>query len=87
MDIYSSGQSTIMTPAHNYAGTTDFTTILKDMEKGLFPTGTGQPFPVNFDENPNTPAVDAMSPWVAHCTPGLTNPPHSQVIGPKAFGL
>ena len=33
MDIFTSGQSVIMTPAHNYSATTDFSAILDDMEK------------------------------------------------------
>ncbi len=87
MDIFTSGQSVIMTPAHNYSATTDFSVILEDMEKGHFPTGTGQPFPVNFDVDPNISALDSMSPWAAHRTDALQEPPTSQIIGPKFFGL
>lgn len=88
MNIYTSGKQIIMTPAHNYAATTDFATILNDMKRGEFPVGTGKPFPVNFDvQTENGEVVDPMSPWTAHRTSNLSEPPASQIIGPRAFGL
>lgn len=35
-----------LTPAHDYLTVTDMEVILNDIDRGLIPTGTGQPFPV-----------------------------------------
>lgn len=86
MNIYvNPGASMIMTPAHNYAGTTDFADILDDMKHGNFPTGTGQPFPVNFDEPSSE--VDSASPWVNNRSTQFADPPANEIMGPKHFGL
>lgn len=37
------------TPAHRYVFQGDFAKILEDIEKGEIPCGSGQPFPVEFD--------------------------------------
>lgn len=52
MDIYYSESQARnnLTPAQRYVATSDFAAILRDMEVGNFPVGTGQPFPVNFDQ-------------------------------------
>lgn len=90
MNIYYSTKGTqyktaVVTPAHVYAGTPDMADILNDMEKGEFPVGTGEPFPVNFSEEgvPNIPA--GCSPWTAHNTSLLQDPPQSMIVGPNAF--
>lgn len=84
MDIYvNPGASVIMTPAHNYARTTDFADILDEMKNGLFPTGTGKPFPVNFDEE----QTEMTSPWSNNRTGQFVDAPRSEIIGPKHFGL
>lgn len=44
------------TPAHVHMQTTDFSAILNDLRDGKIPSGTGQPFNVNWsDEN--------IAPW------------------------
>ena len=90
MDIYVSGnaQKHEMTPMHAYKGTPDFSVILKDMERGLLPVGTGKPFPVVFqdddDQMTNQPAV---SPWSQLYAGQSSDPPAYDVFGPKHFGL
>ena len=39
----------VCTPAHRYVYQGDFGKILEDIEKGEIPCGSGQPFPVEFD--------------------------------------
>lgn len=87
MDILTSGQTVIQTPAHNYSATADFSVILDDMKRGELPVGTGQPFPVNFDVDQNMSSLDSMSPFVAHRTGNLQEPSRNEIIGPHAFGL
>lgn len=38
-----------MTPHVLYQSNTDFATILDAISNGVIPTGTGKPFPVNYD--------------------------------------
>lgn len=66
-----------VTPAHLHLLTKDFSTILDDLASGKIPTGTGQPFDVNWDdeketENPpwikntiyqNNPSDGFFNPW------------------------
>ena len=75
-----------MTPYHAYKGTSEFASILRDMEKGLLPVGTGQPFPVVFQDEEG-PQVDPMSPFSQFCTANTSEPKANEIIGPKAFGL
>lgn len=39
----------IITPAHQYAYQSDFARILEDIDKGIIPCGSGQTFPIEFD--------------------------------------
>lgn len=59
-----------LTPAHVYVSVNDFSTILSDMEKGLLPTGTMKPFPVEFEEEKNEVSRmnGNMSPWAMQQT-------------------
>lgn len=87
MDIYISSnkltQKHEMTPMHVYAATQDFSIVLNDIRDGNLPVGTGQPFPVNFqDEEENPP-----SSFVRDRTSMFANPNPSEIFGPKAFGL
>lgn len=41
-----------LTPAATYAGVTNFATILDNIASGEIPSGSGQPFPVNWNTNP-----------------------------------
>lgn len=78
MIIYTDSNSefigTNLTPAHTHAATTDFANILDDLSKGNIPCGTGQPFPVNWENDsktdPNQP------PWIDGSQPinWSTNP-------------
>ena len=85
MDILVSNNRIPQTPMHVYKGTSDFASILKDMEKGEFPVGTGVPFPVNFEEEENP--TNPMSPWTQNQSTQFYEPPRSEIIGPKVFGL
>lgn len=64
MLIYSDGplSGKNLTPAHTYVYQTDFAKILEDIEKGIIPCGSGQPFPVEF-ENPAEAIGDMNSGW------------------------
>ena len=79
-------QSCEQTPAHVYHGTSDFATILNDIRDGHLPTGTGKPFPVNFQSD-NQNAVNPASPWTKNQGTTFVEPPSSEIIGPKAYGL
>lgn len=46
------------TPGAAYAGVNDFATILDNIASGEIPSGTGEPFPVNWNESP-----DNEPPW------------------------
>lgn len=63
MIIYTDSTSefigTSLTPAHTYAAMTDFSNILDDLARGNIPCGTGEPFPVNWDNKSN----DNQVPW------------------------
>lgn len=86
MYIFTNNQSMISTPAHVYNGTSDFATILEDMKKGELPTGTGQPFPVNFDaEGDQMLSNNAASPWAQKYTNNMGEP--LQPMGPEIFGI
>lgn len=50
------------TPAHIYVYQSDFAKILEDIEKGLIPCGSGQPFPVEFSD-PNDDISKMNSGW------------------------
>lgn len=50
------------TPAHIYVYQSDFAKILEDIDKGLIPCGSGQPFPVEFD-NPEDDISRMNSGW------------------------
>lgn len=52
-----------ITPAHTHLATNDMSAILDDIARGNIPTGTGQPFPVNWktDQNSQNPQDP---PWV-----------------------
>ena len=71
------------TPMHSYQSTTDFSTILNDIQKGELPTGTGKPFPVNFAEEEENPPSD----FIRDHTSMFANPHPSEIIGPRSFGL
>ena len=62
MIVFTTGQRREMTPAHAYAATNDFALILDEITKGNLPVGTGKPFPVNFDDEKETPK-SFSSPW------------------------
>lgn len=89
MNIYTSGANPFntpnVTPAHVYAGTSDFADILADMEKGNLPVGTRQPFPVNFENEDGL--VASPSPWTTHNSTMLDDPPSRHVVGPRTFNL
>ena len=87
MQIFATGQQYAMTPAHAYNGTIDFASILEDMKKGEFPVGTGQPFPVNFDDEEDQLPQNAASPWVQNRTHPMPGAPPPPIYGPRAFGL
>lgn len=76
--VYSSKEAQFhtqtLTPAHVYVGMNDWSNILKDMEEGKFPVGTGRPFPVNFDKENDTPDMKSLSPWIAQQTDMSYNP-------------
>ena len=58
-----------LTPAQALIATTDFAQILREIEVGNIPTGTGQPFPVNLKEEDYTPpwetnnGLSTFNPW------------------------
>lgn len=64
-----------VTPAHVYAAVNDFSVILEELAKGNIPSGTGQPFDVNWntEENEN---FNNGSPWLNQNSPsgGFINP-------------
>lgn len=79
MEIVYSGKNAqfhtqVLTPAHVYTGTNDFSVILKDMEEGKLPTGSGRPFPVEFDKENDTPDMSSLQPWIAQQTNMSYNP-------------
>lgn len=59
-----------MTPALAFKETTDFASILAEIEYGNIPSGTGQPFPVMDEE---TKKDDNLPPWIANNTNYSTN--------------
>lgn len=81
MNIIVSGNQQPMTPYHSYKSTRNFSSILNDMIKGQLPTGTGQPFPVNFNEEEEF--TGPQSPWTQNTT-SIVDP---RPIGPSIFGL
>ena len=42
-----------MTPAHRFVGV-EFDTILREIDCGNIPTNTGEPFPVNWEDDNST---------------------------------
>ena len=44
------------TPAHDYVYQSDFAKILEDIDRGIIPCGSGQPFPLEF-QNPDDDIV------------------------------
>jgi hypothetical protein len=88
MNIYVSNNASKdpLTPFQVYAGTSDFASILNDMKNGKFPTGTGQPFPVNFASE-DSPEANPMSPWSQNCTENISEPNNYEILGPKSLGL
>lgn len=65
MIIYTDGDSSAitrnMTPAQRYAGDNDFSHILDDINTGVLPCETGEPFPVI-----NNQKDDTSPPWYEH---------------------
>ncbi len=66
---------TELTPAHTYAMISDFSKILDAISRCDIPTGTGEPFPVNWkteEDDANRP------PWLSNTNyisnPGFINP-------------
>lgn len=57
------------TPAAVYAGLSCFATILDNIASGEIPSGSGEPFPVNWEESP-----DDGLPWYSN-----TNGPKSTI--------
>lgn len=53
-----------MTPHAVYQTITDFSTILDAISDGTIPTGTGRPFPVNYDlQKDGSNFTDNVLPW------------------------
>jgi hypothetical protein len=55
-----------LTPAHTYAATSDFSNILHDIERGLIPTNTQQPFPVVWENEGKPDPYDDTPPWISN---------------------
>lgn len=53
-----------MTPHSVYQTITDFATILNAISDGTIPSGTGRPFPVNYDlKKDGSNFLDSKCPW------------------------
>lgn len=50
--INGNGGPSNLTPAATYAGVTNFATLLDNIASGEIPSGSGQPFPVNWKSEP-----------------------------------